>query len=347
MKTASTLPLALSAFHKHLEVHKNFDHYAGIVSLHGLARLASETGDEKLIAEARKQFDPYVKGERDFYVNFPNYLCGGNGTAWMLYRGLLPEAEKTVRFYADEILNDAVRTPNGILTHPRLPGEDVIWIDVAFAVSPFLLFAGLALNNDDYVGEAFQQTNKMVRIFNEKENGLLHQSRNMRGPGHQSEDHWSRGNGWGALAMAELAVYLPEAHPHKKEAVAQYLDHVRACADFQDEQGLWHQEMTDHDRSYVETSGSGLILYALGLGLTAGIVGESERARFERGLKGLLAYISSDTDIYHTCRGCLCPGQGTILEYKATPPVLNDVHAFGPVVLAMGQAHLLGITDIK
>jgi len=98
--------------------------------------------------------------------------------------------------------------------------------------------------------------------------------------------------------------------------------------------------------SYVETSGSGLMLYALGLGLEVGIINSSESMRFEKGIKGLLAYISEDTDIYHTCQGCLCPGQGTKLEYMATAPVLNDFHAFGPVILAMGQAHFLGIKNI-
>lgn len=346
MRTASTLTLALAAFHKHLEVHGDFNHYAGIVSLHGMTRLATSTGDERLIEEARRQLMPYVLGERDFYANFPNYLCGGNATAWMFYKGLLPEAETAVRKYADEILHDAARTPEGILTHPRLPGENVIWIDVAFAVTPFLLFAGLAMGEEAYIEEAFQQTHKMVEVFRDPENGLLHQSLNMRGPGHRSEDHWSRGNGWGALAMAELAAYLPAEHPHKEEAVAMYLNHIRACAAFPDKEGLWHQEMTDHDHSYAETSGTGLMLYALGLGIEAGIVADDERERFTHGLKGLLGYISEDTDIYHTCRGCLCPGQGTIIEYRATPPVRNDVHAFGPVVLAMGQGHQLGITQL-
>ena len=101
MRTASTLTLALAAFHKHLEVHGDFNHYAGIVSLHGMTRLATGTGDEKLIEEARRQLMPYVQGERDFFANFPNYLCGGNATAWMFYKGLLPEAEAAVRKYAD------------------------------------------------------------------------------------------------------------------------------------------------------------------------------------------------------------------------------------------------------
>jgi len=215
MKSASSLPLAHAAFRKHLQVRQNLDEYPGIVSLHGLARLATQTKDEKLLAEARSELLPYVKGERKVFANFPNYLCGGNATAWMYYKGHLPEASEAVRYYAEEILSEAPRDPDGILCHPQRPEENLIWIDVAFAVTPFLLFAGLAFDHDPYLEEAFQQTAKMIRVFRFEETGLLFQSKNMRGPGHMSEDHWSRGNGWGALALAELAVHLPDEHRRK------------------------------------------------------------------------------------------------------------------------------------
>lgn len=347
MKSAVPLDLALQAVHKHLQIHGNLDEYTGIVTLHGLARLAAGTTDPAIIEESRRLLMPFVRGERRFFANFPNYYCGGNASAYLLWQELLPEVEKPVRDYAEEILNDAPRDSDGILSHPRKPGENCVWIDVAFAVTPFLLFAGLALREDKYVEEAFQQTSKMVRLFRNRDNGLLHQSRGFNGPDKFSEDHWSRGNGWGAYALTELAVHLPDDHRRKEEALKLYYDHVSACAGFQDEQGLWHQEMTEMQKSYVETSGSGLLLYAIGAGLKAGVLDGSNRLRFENGLRGLLTYISEDTDIYHTCRGCLCPGQGTKLEYMAHPAVVNDPHAFGPVALAMGQAHLLGITKIE
>lgn len=347
MKTTNTKQLAVSAFRKHKEVCESYDLYTGILTMHGMARLAVKTADPDLLSEIRSTLLPYVNGERDFFINFPNYLCGGNGTAWLFYQGHLPEAADAVRRYADQIMNEAPRNPNGILCHPRIPGQEAVFIDVSFAITPFLLYSGLALNNDDYIEEAFQQTAKMVQILRSDESGLLFQSRNINSPGHRSDDHWSRGNGWGAFSLAELAAHLPENHPRKAEAVALYQDHVVACAAFQNDSGLWHQEMTDMDRSYVETSGSGLMLYALGLGLEAGLVEKSEEDRLKKGLRGLLDYITEDTDIFHTCRGCLSPGEGTKLDYRAQPPVRNDQHAFGPVVFAFGQAHAIGIETIS
>jgi unsaturated rhamnogalacturonyl hydrolase len=348
VNSAQPHDLAWRAARKHLEVHGSYDHYTGIVTLHGLARLAAASGSPAVVEEVRSAFLPYARGERTFKANFPNYFCGGNGAAYFFWKGHLPEAEAALRLHARQIMEEAPRDPEGILCHPSAPEAHKIWIDVAFAVCPFLLFSGLALREDAWIEESFQQASKMVRVFRNPENGLLHQSKNFTGqlPGNLSEDHWSRGNGWGIYALTELACHLPSAHPRKRESVEMFRELVEACLKVQGHHGLWHQEMTETN-SYVETSGSGLILYALGAGLEAGVLDPTARQPLEKGLSALLAYISEDADIFHTCMGCLSPGRGTKLDYMAKPPRLNDPHAFGPVVLCMGQAHLLGIQKVE
>ncbi len=340
----NTRDVAARAFTKHAALHP-LTHYTGILSLHGLARLAVLTGESHLLDQARRRLLPFVRGEYDFPCNFLNYRCGGNGTAFLLWQGLLPEARETVHRYAEQLMHEAPRDAQGIVCMPSDPQRSKIWIDAAFAVTPFLLFAGLALDEDAYLEEAFQQTRKMVEDFRDPANGLLHQCRGFAGPGRLSEDHWSRGNGWGLLALAELVNYLPAAHPRRSTAEGLYLDLVQACLGMQDEQGVWHQELTD-PLSYVETSGTGLILYAVGVGLAKGLLPADVRERFVAGLQGYLPYITPDSAVFHTCRGCLCPGDGSILAYEARAPLLNDPHAFGPVTLAFGQAWALGIHDL-
>ncbi|MDA3873191.1 MAG: glycoside hydrolase family 88 protein [Kiritimatiellae bacterium] len=349
-KPENLLEFADAVALKHKAVHGNLDQYKGTVTLHGLARLASESGKPEALARIREELAPFLAGERDFKCNFPNYRCGGNATAWMLYKGLLPEAEDMVRFYAEQLMNEAPRNQNGVLTHLGFPGEDRTWIDVAFAVTPFLLFAGLALGEDRYVEEGFQQTIKMVDDFRNDETGLLHQCRGFVAPGVRSEDHWSRGNGWGIYALTELACHLPDGDPRKAESLSRYKDLLNTVLDYQDEGGMWHQELTWREGwnlSYVETSGTGLFLYALGMGIQAGIADDHWMEALRKGQRGLQAYISESLDIYHTCRGCLCPGKGTKLDYAATAPVVNDAHAFGPVVLCVGQAAQLGFSTLS
>ncbi len=348
MKHLSPKSLAVSVARKHPAVHGRFDMYPGIVTLHGLARLAALQDDAALLEETRGYYLPFVRGEVTFYSNFPNYFCGGLGTAYLLWKGLLPEAKDEVRKYAVQLMTEAPRNPEGIFSHPKFPTEDRVWIDVAFAVSPFLVYAGLVFDEEAYIGEGIDQTEKMYHLLLDSENGLVHQSKGFGGrlANGISEDHWSRGNGWLAYSLAELIAALPPSHPRRPDVEKIYTDLMTACVAFQNGEGLWHQEMTNPD-SYVETSGSGLILYAMGAGVECGLLDAGWQAKFETGLKGLSRYISQDFDVFHTCRGCLCPANGSQLNYMAKPPVLNDPHAFGPVALAFGQAHRLGIQQLQ
>jgi len=320
-------------------------HYAGILLLHAMARHALSGGHPPL-DEVKEHLRPFVAGETDFACNFPNYRCGGNATAYLLREGHLPEASEIARRYAEEILNEAPRDGNDILCHPKNPADHKVWIDVAFAVSPFLLYTGLALEDERYVEEGFQQTARMVNLLRDPANRLLNQSVNARGPGHRSQDHWGRGNGWGIFALAELVQGLPAEHPRRPESEKLFLDLLKACLAFQDADGMWHQEITRHD-SYVETSGTGLILYALGIALERGLVDVSRREAFEKGLRGCLRFIAVDGSVHHTCVGCLSPGDGSIEAYMAHPHRVNDPHAFGPMVLAFDQAYRLGIQALE
>ncbi len=348
MSSRSTFDIARQAFFRHRALHP-LNHYTGILSLQAFARLAWMSDDQALMDQIRDELLPFIREAYDkasFHANFANYYCGGNATAFLYWQGKLPEAMETVRDYAESLVSQAPRDEQGIFSHPRFPGEDRIWIDVAFAVTPFLLFAGLAFEEDVYVEEAFQQIWKMVDVFRDTNNGLLHQCKNFVAPGKVSEDHWSRGNGWGLLALSALVNHLPAEDPRRPSAERIFLDLIQACLAYQDESGMWHQEITDHG-SYVETSGTGLILYAIGVGLAKGLLSADVHGRFVAGLRGYSDYIASDGTVYHTCRGCLCPGSGTILDYEARPPVLNDPHAFGPVTLAFGQAYRIGIHQVE
>jgi unsaturated rhamnogalacturonyl hydrolase len=313
------------------------------LSLHGYARLAVITRNPAVLDDCRTHLMPFVLGERQWRANFPNYFCGGNATAYLHWQGQLPEAAATLRHYAEDFFG-APRSADGILRMPNSEQEKV-WIDTAFAVTPFMLFCGLAFGEERYIEAGFEQTDKMYHLFRDPQNGLLHQARGFTGPGIMSQDHWSRGNGWCMLALTELVQYLPAGHLLRPAAEAMFTDLVAACLRFQDEQGMWHQEITEHD-SYVETSGTGLILYGIGVGLERGILSATAMAPFLHGLRGYAQYVHPDGTVYHTCRGCLNPGAGTIADYKQRAPVINDAHAFGPVILAFGQAHSLGINGI-
>lgn len=348
MHAVDCLELSEKVLNRHYAIHP-LDHYTGVVSLHAAARLAVISGNPTILSDVKEKLQPFLNEEcfnQNQHCSYLNYRCGGNATAFLLAQGLLPEAADNVRRYAEELIHEARRDPESGIYSMKYKTDKHIWIDSVFAVTPFLLFAGLALNEDIYIEEAFQQAKKMLDIFRDPEaHGIMHQSRDFAGAGKFSQDHWSRGNGWGLYGSTELVNYLPDDDPRRPEAEKLFRDHLKGCLHYQDDQGLWRQEMTDHS-SYVETSGTGLILYALGVGLEKNIIEAEHMNDLTRGLRGYLAYIAHDGSVFHCCRGCLCPGDGSIDAYKNVPWIMNDPHAFGPVALTFTQAYRLGVTSI-
>ncbi|MBI5690557.1 MAG: glycoside hydrolase family 88 protein [Verrucomicrobia bacterium] len=328
--------IALAAFDRHRALHP-LEHYTGILSLHALARLAVAERQEQLLERARESLRPFVRGERKFAGNFSNYQIGGNGTALLLWQGHLPEAAEAVRREGRRLLEEAPRSRDGIFTRPDKRGTDAVFIDAAFAVCPFLAFAGRALGEPAFLQEAVQQVHLLWPILRNPTHGLLHQARGFSRAEKVTEDHWSRGNGWGLLAVTELCEALPGGDPRRSILIGVARGLLEACLRFQDAAGLWHQEITRPD-SYVETSGSGLILYALGVGLARGWMPARYRPAFDRGIAGYQRYVAADGSVDNTCRGCLSPGAGTIADYMAQPAARNDPHAFGPAILAFGIA---------
>lgn len=329
-------PLAWRAFGKHTSLN-SLEHYTGILSLHGLARLAVRTQRSEYLEEVCKRLEKFWQGKANWAGNFPNYFCGGNASAYLYAKGLLPEAKDAILQRADE-QDKQPRNRAGLFSMPKnSPDSQHIWIDTIFAVTPFYLYAGLAFDREEWVDEAVDQALGHYSALLNRETGLLYQSYNFAGPGKLSDDHWSRGNGWGLHALAALILDLPAEHRRRREVEEIYLAHIAAVMAFQEPGGLWYQEMTDR-KSYIETSGSFLFLQALGAGLERGLLGSEHREALVKGLQAGMQYITPDGSIFHCCQGCLCPGDGSKQAYAARAPVLNDPHAFGPVIHACEQA---------
>jgi unsaturated rhamnogalacturonyl hydrolase len=332
-------------FARHKRLH-DLRHYTGILSLQALARRAVATGDPESVALARAELDPFVSGEVAPFGNFPVYRCGGTGAASLFRFGFLPEAKEILVACADAQLAQP-RGEDGIYCRPserELPLRK-IWIDTAFAVCPFLAHLGVALERDDYLDDAVRQILNMHRIFLDPSCGLVHQGKNFNGPGVMSQDHWSRGNGWGLLALAEVVEALPDGHPRRKECEEILVAWLRAALTFQNPEGLWYQEMTcgRHGETYTETSGSGLILFALSSAIRLGLLSEAEPA-LRRGMKGLLDYVTPEGAVFHTCFSCCCPGDGSIAAFLQRPPVKDDPHAFGAVLMALAGFEQLAVS---
>jgi unsaturated rhamnogalacturonyl hydrolase len=342
----SPSPLALCArLYDRYESLAEVKHYYGLLAIYALCVTAITAEDEALLDRCRRILGRFPDEVEHPEYNFPSYRIGGIPRAFLLFTGDMADERSCdlVTQYTQEMMT-APRDAKGILCHPRSGDRSLVWIDVAMAASPFLLFAGLGLSNPDAVTEAAAQSLLMYDLLLDRSSGLLHQSRGFAGPGRFSTDHWSRGNGWGILALAELAQYLPSTSSNLQEVQLKLREHLQALLPFQATSGLWcqHISLPNDPRNWPESSGTALILYALGTAMRLGIFpAEDGLPAFERGMAGLRRHcIGADGSTHWCCPGCLAPGSG---DMKGTPeaymtllkPVADEPHSFGPIMLAL------------
>ena len=130
-----------------------------------------------------------------------------------------------------------------------------------------------------------------------------------------------------------------------------YINHVDALLPYQSENGLWRQEITLESyhglESFEETSGTGLIAYAIGVGIRTGVLDrKTYLPAFVNAIRGLKKVsIGEGFEIYNSCPGCLSPKDGSLYSYLSLIPPIDEHHGAGPVVMALAEAHLLGITE--
>lgn len=321
-------------------------HYTGSLLFQSMSELAVASGDRRAVDEAVEWLGRFRDGRIVGKGSFISYQVGGTGAAFLVYRQLTSELTAQVSDGARRMQGEQPKSPEGLLMPGWAVERKQVFIDCAFAVTPFMLYAGLVENRPEYVETAIHETLGLMEILRDQKTGLVHQGRGFPVPGKISEDNWSRGNGWCAVGLAALVRDLPLSHPRRSEVEAAARAFFASVLRYQNAEGLWHQEMTDPS-SYTEISGSGLLLYALGVALESGLLEPAHRERIELGLRHLPAYIGLDGSVAHTCIHCLCPGAGTKQDYKHRPWALNDPHAFGPVVLAYAQALRLGLETIQ
>ena len=324
------------------------DAYYGLLLYFCIAHTAVYAENEDLLKRCIEYLDDYPDNFEHPHYNYELYRVGGYAKSYLFLKGFKDEWRNELIKYA-EITMNAPKNEDGIVGNPINPYR--IFIDVAACVVPFMLHVGVGCGIEKYVDFAAKQCFMMYDELMDKEIGLLHQSRGFRPDSSLlSEDHWSRGNGWGLMALTELVKYLPKESKHREKAILYFVNHIDSIIKYQAENGLWRQEIPEK-LSWYETSGTGLILYAIGSGIRHGILKDDiYRQVFEKGIEGLARRCITDDFATHLgCSGCLCPGwgkeiHGTVEAYLGEVyPETDEPHSHGPVILALTEAHKLGI----
>ena len=340
------IDLSKAVFNHSKEIAPEIKHYYGILAMIGALKTGEAAGDDAYIQETVRMLSRFPDEIDTGKTNFPSYRIGGIARAYALFKGYMTDdrTKALVREYAEELMT-APRDRKGIVKSPFNPVRNVIWIDCAAFVTPYLLYAGLAMNEPAWIDEAVKQTLMMYDEFRDPSCGLLHQTKGEIAEGVLSQDHWGRGNGWGYFGLTELLQYLPKEHPERWRVEEYFGQHSYAMLLCQTENFVWRQEL-DEPNSYEEATATGLILYGFGVGRRLDILQVNGfQQPYEDGIRAMTTlFLDKEFRILNVCPGCRTPGKGKLMGSKAAYmnrfPVTDDLHGFGPLQLAYAEAAL-------
>jgi rhamnogalacturonyl hydrolase YesR len=314
----------------------------------GMLSAADATGDAsfadfdaarfKLFADAVAKVDlSRVARHRGGDVTFllsPTSLddCGAVGASLIQARraGVGPDLKIVIDRIADYISHKQLRLEDGTLARPR-PSRNSVWADDSYMSIPFLSQMGALTGDSKYLDDAAAQLFDFEHYLYIPSAGFFTHHWNTANPDDQPRYYWGRANGWMTLAMADLLDVLPKDHPLRDRILRLFRAIAQALASAQAGDGLWHQ-MLDRTDTYTETSCSAMFVYALAHGVNRGWLDAGAYAPVaQAGWDGLTTRIDAEGHVTGTCVGT---GYADDYVYYYHRPAVDDIHGYGPVLLA-------------
>jgi unsaturated rhamnogalacturonyl hydrolase len=307
-------------------------YYADLLTFYGLLRVAETTGDKDYEGYVDKYIRLFNQTGPTDPITFRNYEMGGIAGAYRFIQGKYPDDPDLFPKHVDLLINDHPRDDMGVFCHPRQEGGK-IWVDCLYAVNPFLSMAAVVLDRPELHKESIAQYKDMEAQLYNPELKLFHQVKNFGPEGCTSDDTWGRGNGWALIGLAELIKYLPDGHPQKNVMIDKLQIIMNALVTLQAESGMWRQNLIT-PTSYEETSGTGLILYAMVMGINEGWLSEDYLPVAVNAWNGLAQQVDEKGAVHNTCVGTRAVCDSGVDYFLNRPTKVDDPHAFGPVLLA-------------
>jgi unsaturated rhamnogalacturonyl hydrolase len=166
---------------------------------------------------------------------------------------------------ADYFTHKAPRTADGTLVHDA----NRVWVDTLLGTVPFLVEMSRVSGNNSFIDEAANQVIKHAGHLQDPISGLYRHAWDASGNSLNGQAYWGRGNGWAMLADTAILSAITTTHPARLTILNIMQKQAAGLKPLQAASGLWHTVLSRTD-SYLETSASALIGYALREGAERG-----------------------------------------------------------------------------
>ncbi|HLP08513.1 MAG TPA: glycoside hydrolase family 88 protein [Opitutaceae bacterium] len=274
--------------------------------------------------------------------------CGSFGSSLLevMKQFEIPGGRAIADYVADYIANKQVRLPDGTFFRKDLMHvfhEQTLWADDLYMSVPFLCRYYELTGETSYIDDAARQfLGFRERLFIPQKKLMSHVHDLARGLA--TGIPWGRGNGWVLFSLSELLPALPADHELRPAVLAMFRELCTGVLAQQDETGMWHQVLDEHD-SYPETSCTSMFAYAFARGVQHGWLADAApyvRAVFKAWEALNRTSIDRLGNVHGVCRGS---------EFSFTSDYykrdllwnLNDTHGIGIVLLAGVEVHRLSL----
>ncbi len=333
--------------------------YSSSFAVHAIARLGVQTGNAKYVDYARKYMEPFIDDDGKIVTatyDLKKYRLDDVVPGRVLL--LLHEQMGDDRFLVGprmlaEQLKTQPRTKGGGYWHKQIYPHQ-LWLDGIFMDCPFMAEFANRAHEPAWNDEAVRQILTIAKHTHDPKTGLYYhgwdESRQEKWADPQtgqSKNFWDRAVGWYALGIVETLCALPEDHPRRGEVLGMFRNLADAIAKVQDERtGLWWQVLDQPNRegNYLESSASGMFVYALAAGARHGYLDRSYANVARRGYDGMIKhFIKVDSATGHvsledTCQVAGLGGRpyrdGSYEYYIREPRISNDPKGVAPFILA-------------
>ena len=267
-------------------------------------RVAAMDGDASLREKVMTEVRPWLSGEQPLFGDRVSYAAIA-GTMIFSEIARLPDSgadgEAASRLAVEGVALGAAEVSPGEGEHASGWSEDFFLGTIA----------AVRAGDEDGLAAAVRLVLATAARLQQPD-GLLHHDA-------AAPIAWGRGNGFGALGLAELLTALPDDHPDRAGILDIHRRHLEAMRAQQAPDGMWRQ-IVDVPGSYRETSVTAMTLTAMARGIRRGWLDESYRPVVDRAWRALLAHVADDGTLVDVC---FSTGAGPTERHYLDRPAVN------------------------
>jgi len=291
-------------------------HYSEAATAVGALRFAAATHDQGMLDRLIARYAPLLDDDSALISRRPHvdlYVIGIVPLQIAMLKGDPAQMKQGLSF-ADGQWDDPL--DNGLTRQSRW------WIDDLYMVGMLQIQAYRATSDPKYADHAARELAAYLPKL-QQANGLFYHSPD-------APIFWGRGNGWVAVAMAEVLASLPKDHQLRGELLERYQAMMRSLLKYQADDGMWRQ-VIDYEPAWTESSSTAMFAYAMLLGIKHDLLpADPYQTAVDSAWTALTGLIDANGNVQDVCIGT---GKNNDLDfYLARPKVAGDFHGQAPVL---------------